>query len=213
MAPERALDVIGHRAEPLGNALDLGRRHIEKHGARVDEAADQPGTGDPVDLRTGSRDPKAATIAVPRGDLCGVDKRQIPSLPSGLATLEILCGESLVAQPGGDTLAQPMSFGANGHHRRRQPVRYPRQGIRRNVSLRQRPCAGKEKRLRAANLLSPNIKNYGASGGADQLGEFLAGNGIGRRHGRSSFGLKLRVERELWLSPRGEFADPHPRTF
>ena len=52
MAPEHTLafDVEGHGVEPLGDCRDFGRIHKEEYGLRIDEAADQPWTGDAVDL-------------------------------------------------------------------------------------------------------------------------------------------------------------------
>src|SRR5262245_32753634 len=53
----RVLDVIGGRALRLGNGDDIGRRHVDELGKRIDEATDQPWARDAVDLGMFARDP------------------------------------------------------------------------------------------------------------------------------------------------------------
>src|SRR6478736_3455808 len=52
MAPEYAFafDVERHGIEALRDRRHFGGRYVEKHCVGIDEAADQPGTGDAVDL-------------------------------------------------------------------------------------------------------------------------------------------------------------------
>ena len=50
-------------------AIDFGRRHEQEHRVRIDEAADQPGAGDAVDLRPRARHPDRASLRVARGQL------------------------------------------------------------------------------------------------------------------------------------------------
>jgi hypothetical protein len=54
VAEGHALDVEGDRAEAVGDGFDLGRGDEQEAGTGVDEAADQPGAGDAVDLRAGA---------------------------------------------------------------------------------------------------------------------------------------------------------------
>ena len=63
MAPEHALDVEGRGVEPLGDGRDLRRQHEQEHRIGIDEAADQPGAGDAVDLRAAARHPDGAALA------------------------------------------------------------------------------------------------------------------------------------------------------
>ena len=58
VAEGHALDVKGDRAEPFGNGFDFGRGHEQKAGTGVDEAADQPGAGDAIDLWPVPGDPR-----------------------------------------------------------------------------------------------------------------------------------------------------------
>ena len=64
-----SLDVERRRAEAVGDAAHLGRRHEQEDGARIDEAADQPGAGDAVDLRPRARHPDRAALRVARRQL------------------------------------------------------------------------------------------------------------------------------------------------
>src|SRR5690349_10788317 len=51
------LDVVGSRASLLGDRKYAVSRHIEKLRLRLDEAADQPRTGDAIDLGVFACDP------------------------------------------------------------------------------------------------------------------------------------------------------------
>jgi len=59
MAPldVRALNVEGSGAEAVGHAPDFGGGYEQEYRGGIDEAPDQPGAGDAIDLRAGSRDP------------------------------------------------------------------------------------------------------------------------------------------------------------
>src|SRR5260370_31970647 len=52
-----ALDVIRNTADLLGDRRDLVRRHVNKFGAGIDEARDQPRTSNAIDLRMFAGDP------------------------------------------------------------------------------------------------------------------------------------------------------------
>ena len=95
VAPEHVLDVERRRAEPLRDGRDLGRRHEQEHGCRIDEAADQPGAGDAVDLGPRARHPDRAAAAVARRQLGRGHQRQ-PGLPP---SLEPACQRSRPATP------------------------------------------------------------------------------------------------------------------
>ena len=61
MAPEDTLafDVERGRPEALRDGRNFGWGDEQEHGPRIDEAADQPGTGDPVDLGARSGHPNS----------------------------------------------------------------------------------------------------------------------------------------------------------
>src|SRR6516225_8739223 len=52
-----ALDIVWNRAGLAGGRKYFGRRHIKELGAGVDEAANEPRTGDAIDLRPLACDP------------------------------------------------------------------------------------------------------------------------------------------------------------
>jgi len=56
----------GTAVEALADRDDLGRRHEQEHRVRIDEAPDQPGAGDPIDLRPRAGDPDGAPLRVAR---------------------------------------------------------------------------------------------------------------------------------------------------
>src|SRR5512144_2880501 len=57
MAPKDILDVEWRASKTLGHFHNIRRRHKQKYGARIDEATNEPGTGDPIDFRTGAGHP------------------------------------------------------------------------------------------------------------------------------------------------------------
>src|SRR5215472_6965677 len=57
MTPEHALDVERRGIEALRHARHLGGADKEKDGVWIDEATDQPGASDAVDLRSATRHP------------------------------------------------------------------------------------------------------------------------------------------------------------
>jgi hypothetical protein len=57
MAPEDALDVERRSVEAFGDVAHFRRDYKEKNGVWVDETADQPRTGDAIDLGSTTRDP------------------------------------------------------------------------------------------------------------------------------------------------------------
>ena len=108
VAPEHTLafDVEGCRPEALGDALDLGGRDEQEHGAGIDEATDEPGAGDAVDLGPGARHPDRAPLRVARRQLRLGHHRQVGGRPAERAAVKRLRRHALVTQPGGDALAE-----------------------------------------------------------------------------------------------------------
>src|SRR6185312_4274443 len=67
-------DVVRHGLPFPCYPLNVGRRHVEKLGMGIDEARNEPGTGDAVDLRSLTRDPSRCRIrrlAIDRASLAG----------------------------------------------------------------------------------------------------------------------------------------------
>ena len=65
-------------------ASNFRRRDEQKHGGRIDEATDQPGTGDAIDLRARARDPYRAPLGVARRQFCRWNER--PASPRAQPT-------------------------------------------------------------------------------------------------------------------------------
>src|SRR5262249_32518886 len=111
VAELRVLDVVRRAVDVLGDLADLIRRHVDELGARVDEAADQPGTRDAIDLRMLARDP----FVFHRAALS--PRRQARVFPAGNAAFEIAGLNSCLAQSGGRALAHLVSMHAIGYDR------------------------------------------------------------------------------------------------
>ena len=83
-------DVEGRGVEALADRDHLGRRDEQKHRVRIDEAPDQPGAGDAVDLRPRAGDPDGAALRVARRQFRCRHQRQLGRLPALEAALERL---------------------------------------------------------------------------------------------------------------------------
>ena len=95
MAPEYVFDVERHGFKARGDAIDFGRRNEQENGARVDETADQPGTGNAVDLRPRPRDPDRASLRIALWKLVGADRRKLRLSPGGVAAFQVASGKKL----------------------------------------------------------------------------------------------------------------------
>ena len=113
VAPEHVLDVKGRGVEPLADGYDLGRRDIEKHRIRIDKAADQPGTGDAVDLWPRARYPHGAALGVARRQFGRIQQRKFGLLPALEAAFERFGRDVGVPQPGRGALRELGAAQAN----------------------------------------------------------------------------------------------------
>ena len=82
----------GVAREALRHAVDLRRRDEQEHRARIDEAADEPGAGDAVDLGPRARHPDGAALRVERRHLGGRHQRQAGLAPALEAVLQPSAG-------------------------------------------------------------------------------------------------------------------------
>ena len=69
MAPKDILDIERRAAETLGHRHDIRRGDEQEHARRIDEATNEPGTGDPVDLWARARHPHGSALRINRGKL------------------------------------------------------------------------------------------------------------------------------------------------
>ena len=96
----------GAASEALADAGHLGGRDEQEDGGGIDEAADQPGAGDPVHLGPGAGDPERAALGVARRQHGLADQRQAGGGPGVDAALQQLRLDAGVAEPGGDAGAR-----------------------------------------------------------------------------------------------------------
>ena len=76
----------------------------------IDEAPDQPGTGDAVDLRPGAGHPDRPALGVARRNAVGGDQRQTRLRPGEEPAFEHVGLAAGVAKPGGDALAELLAL-------------------------------------------------------------------------------------------------------
>ena len=96
----------------------------------IDEAADQPGTGDAVDLRPRARHPDGAALLVARRELVGADQQLAGLFPGLEAALERLRLDAAVPEPGGRAFAELLAFLADNDDGLAPVVRRPLLGAR-----------------------------------------------------------------------------------
>src|SRR5262249_22360720 len=125
MAPEHTIDIEGRRVEALGYARDLSWHNEKKRRVGVDEAADQPGTSDAIDLRTIARHPDRAAFIVARRQLVGANQGLTSFLPGLEPAFQRLCVDALVSEPSGRALAQLFPALAHDNHALAAVVRCP----------------------------------------------------------------------------------------
>ena len=69
MAPEYILDIEWSAAKTLGHSDDIGRSDKQKNRVWIDEAANEPGIGDPVDFWSGACHPDGSSRRINGGKL------------------------------------------------------------------------------------------------------------------------------------------------
>ena len=173
VAPEHALDVEGRGAEALGDRRHLRRRDEEEHRGGIDEAADQPGTGDAVDLRPRAGHPDRAALGVARRQAVGRDQRQAGLGPGEEPAFEHVGLAAGVTEPGGDALAELQALLADDDRRPAGKRRSPRRHGGEGPSHR----AGNEPRVGGEVLVGADVDDRRAFRRADEAGEFLQGHG------------------------------------
>ena len=105
-----ALDVIGSAADVGGDLGDVVRRHVNELRAGIDEAADEPRTGDAVDLRV------LAGYPLVLGCIALAPCRQVSLFPVGDTAFEIVRLDAGVLQSFGDALADLVAVDAIDDH-------------------------------------------------------------------------------------------------
>ena len=166
-----SVDVVRRSANLIGDVENGLGGNVDELRLRIDEAPDQPRTGDAVDLRTLARDPFArrrADRAAGRQPVCD---------PAGDAILQIDRVEPGRAQRGSHASADLMAM--NAVH---DDLARAGQGLPPLVDLVRRTMAGGHEELARVGKIcgAPNV-DHGRSGGSAE-----PGIKIGRGHRRKS---------------------------
>jgi hypothetical protein len=69
MTPEYILDVERDASKALGHSYDIRRSDKQEHRVWIDEATNEPGTGDAVDFWTGAGHPHGSSLRINWGKL------------------------------------------------------------------------------------------------------------------------------------------------
>jgi len=117
VAPEHALDVEGCGAEAVGYGFDLRRGDEQEDGRWIDEAADQPGASDAVDLGAGAGHPDGPALRITSGNMIGSHQQAAALRPALEATVEGFGSSTSLPQPSSDALAQLEAALADHGHR------------------------------------------------------------------------------------------------
>ena len=107
MTPERALDIERVGTETLGDGRDLRGRHEQKHGVGIDEATDQPGTGNTIDFWAEACHPHRTSLVVMSWQIV-CSQQRLARLPPGCkAAFQRLGVDAAMAKP---TAVASLSF-------------------------------------------------------------------------------------------------------
>src|SRR5208282_1902263 len=201
MAPRRAFDIKGRRLKGFGDRSYLGGLDEQKDGGRIDEAPDQPGASDAIDLRAFARDPDGAALLVSHWHLRGVDERQIGPLPRLESAFESVGRYAVMAQPSRDAVAELLAAPANDDDGSFTEFLRPLPNVDMGAPDRARhqPWIGRE------IVVGPDVDQGRTFRRADQPRQLFDGDGVYRRHGASSPSSGTRF---FGMSPRGEIAFP-----
>ena len=203
MAPEHALDVERRGAEALGHRLDFRGATNRNTALGIDEAADQPGAGDAVDLGPRARDPDGAARRRRARAACRIGTSGRPACcQASKPPSRTLGGNARVAQPGGGALAELLAALADDDGGPPSSRRRPVGDCRRAGGG---PTPGMSRGSAAKSSSVAHIDEDRAFRRADQARELVDGDGVDRRHGASS---QLSGTRCFGMSPRGEIAFP-----
>src|SRR5690242_16433972 len=112
MAPEDAIDVKGGCAETLCDTGDLGWSDEEENRQGVDKAADQPRTGDPVDLGSRAGHPHRPPMHIASRQLPGIDHWQAGGAPRSKAAFQHLGLDAFASKVSGNARAEAPAVSA-----------------------------------------------------------------------------------------------------
>ena len=153
MAPKDIFDVKWRASETLGYLHYIRRRHKQKYGAWIDEATNEPGTGDAVDLRTRAGHPYSSTLTINRRKLGHWNQWKLSLSPCLESSFQHLRRDTFISEPRRNPLAHTRAFLADHHRRVATRDFIP------NLQLLERAVPGgwNEMRVRVELIRHPNI--------------------------------------------------------
>src|SRR5215471_9713042 len=110
MAPKAIFDVKWRASETLGYLHYIRWRHKQKHGAWIDEATNEPGTGDPVDFRTRAGHPHSSTLTIDRRELGQWNQWKLSFSPCLEPSFQHLRRNTFISEPRRKPLACACTF-------------------------------------------------------------------------------------------------------
>jgi hypothetical protein len=187
----------------LATPRHLGWRYEQEDGLSINEAANQPRAGDAHDLRPCPRYPHGAAIDITRRHFVRWYEQMAIRAPGSKTAFERLGRNTLMPQPGADTLAQLQTLLAHDDDgvtfKARCRARDPFRVITRSAW--NQPWIGCELIPRAHVNDNRRLRQ------ADQTRELRNGDLGGRRHGRPP--RKRGKGRDVWAAAsRGNRAEP-----
>src|SRR5262249_7288500 len=179
VTPEYAFDVEGGGRKPLRHAFHLGRSNEQKYGAGIDEATDQPWTGDAVNLGSCPRYPDGPLVVVERGHSGGDHQGQAGLAPTFKAVVQRVGRNPAMTHPGRRALAELGASLADRNSGTAGKFACPCGNIDMGPTYRARNQA----RIGFVVVISPHIDQSRAVGSADEAGKLVDGNRVHRGHG------------------------------
>jgi hypothetical protein len=116
MAPEHIVDVEWNSFKAISHVHHFGRLDEEKYRRSVDETADQPRAGDPINLWTRACHPDCVTSIIAAGHLVVIYEKPFGFTPRLKSAIEVFGCNAFVPQPCSDALRELLSPLANDNY-------------------------------------------------------------------------------------------------
>jgi hypothetical protein len=98
MAPEDILDIERNATKALGHLHDIRRSNKQERGAWINEATNEPGAGDAVDLGARAGHPNGSAPRINRWQLGEGNQRTFLLLPTFKSPFEHLRWNTLISK-------------------------------------------------------------------------------------------------------------------
>src|SRR5215471_9602752 len=153
VAPKRVSNVERGCLEAVGNGRHLRWGYKQEEGLRIDEAADEPRTGNTNDLGPSTRHPDRSSGFVTLRQLVRANEQLTALTPSLITAFEGLSIDAFLPHQGTNPLAEVQSLFADKDDRLAVILFCPRRADRAS------PRTGDESRIGRKIFIRPNIDN------------------------------------------------------